>query len=410
MRLDVFVNLEPAGVLEQLGTADFVFTYHSEARHPVSLTMPVRTASYHSPFLHPVFQVSLPEGRLRLEIEKTLSKRMASFGDMEVLAVVGSSMIGRIQALPAGMTPDPPKTAQTTRALESLMVHGASRSMLSEFVDQHASSSGVSGGYLKVLARLISDTHSRDAAVIGDWIVKLADDDHPHLPLNEYLSMQCIEACGIPVPKMRLSDDAQILLVKRFDRTPDGEQQGFEDMCSLMGLPSNLKFSGSAENVVKTISQFTSGKNRVESLHQFFTQYACAAMLRNGDAHLKNFGVVYSDLNDARLSPCYDMVTMAAYAHFLPNGSVDDMMALTLSGTKRWPTRKDLAQLAVRCGLKPDVFENTLRSVFDAVKLTSRKVEIAMAEHKDFAEIGKKMLLLWGQGVDLHRNPTHFKG
>lgn len=37
-------------------------------------------------------------------------------------------------------------------------------------------------------------------------------------------------------------------------------------------------------------------------------RYAAVVTLRNGDAHLKNFGVVYDDvLGEARLAPVYDL-------------------------------------------------------------------------------------------------------
>lgn len=47
--------------------------------------------------------------------------------------------------------------------------------------------------------------------------------------------------------------------------------------------------------------------------------------LRNGDAHLKNLGIVYDDvLGEARLAPVYDLVTTSIY---LPK----DSLALTLN-------------------------------------------------------------------------------
>ncbi|MDA8389285.1 MAG: HipA domain-containing protein [Gammaproteobacteria bacterium] len=67
------------------------------------------------------------------------------------------------------------------------------------------------------------------------------------------------------------------------------------------------------------------------ALEQFFRQYALAMILRNGDAHLKNFDVLYfpgGGGTDVRLAPCYDMVTMAAYAPISPTGVTHDIPAL----------------------------------------------------------------------------------
>ncbi|CAN8139048.1 serine/threonine-protein kinase HipA [uncultured Thiomicrorhabdus sp.] len=55
--------------------------------------------------------------------------------------------------------------------------------------------------------------------------------------------------------------------------------------------------------------------------------------LQNGDAHLKNFGVVYSSATDIRLAPIYDVVSTTAYIK-------EDIQALTLLGSKRWRGEK----------------------------------------------------------------------
>ena len=36
-------------------------------------------------------------------------------------------------------------------------------------------------------------------------------------------------------------------------------------------------------------------------------------MVRNGDAHLKNFGVLYRSCNEKRLAPMFDVVTTSIY-------------------------------------------------------------------------------------------------
>jgi serine/threonine-protein kinase HipA len=54
---------------------------------------------------------------------------------------------------------------------------------------------------------------------------------------------------------------------------------------------------------------------------------------------LKNFAIVYDDvLGEARLAPVYDLVTTAVY---LPHDSI----ALTMNGTNKWPSSKELRKL-----------------------------------------------------------------
>lgn len=50
-------------------------------------------------------------------------------------------------------------------------------------------------------------------------------------------------------------------------------------------------------------------------LARFYEQLVFSIMLRNGDAHLKNFGVLYTHPGDARLAPMFDVVTTAIYRY-----------------------------------------------------------------------------------------------
>ena len=82
--------------------------------------------------------------------------------------------------------------------------------------------------------------------------------------------------------------------------------------------------------------QFANSTHVNEDMEKLFTLIALNCALRNGDAHLKNFGIVYDDVQgEARLAPVYDLVTTSVY---LPK----DSLALTLNGTTRWPTAKEL--------------------------------------------------------------------
>ncbi|MDP2759917.1 MAG: type II toxin-antitoxin system HipA family toxin [Sideroxyarcus sp.] len=398
MQFDVYVNENKVGTLTQSDITNFSFEYDASANEQVSLLMPVSQKRYDLQFLHPVFQVSLPEGALRREIEIAFGKRMDAYGDMSILAVIGTSLIGRLSVVPSGR-PLPPCGVMDSESITAVLKHGASADTVSNFVARHAQTSGVSGGYLKVLAKLHKDG-VRVTGKVGRYIIKYSDEDHPFLGMNEHLSMTVAKNAGIDVPDTILSDDGNVVLVKRFDITSNGGRLGFEDMCSLLAVQSGQKFMGSAEAIVKTIKNYASPDNKASSLSAFFRQYVCACLMRNGDAHLKNFGMLYSTDGDARISPCYDMVSMAAYAPFKNNGEVDDMMALTLSGTKRWPRNKQLAQLGVMCGLGPTESAKIIDEIASAIHLGMDQIRASIEENPAFAEVGGRMLSLWQQGVD----------
>ena len=115
--------------------------------------------------------------------------------------------------------------------------------------------------------------------------------------------------------------------------------------------------------------------------------------LRNGDAHLKNFGIVYDDvLGVARLAPVYDLVTTTVY---IPK----DHMALPLDGSTKWPNAKKLGALGeTRMLCTPSKVKQILERVSDAMSQTMTEMRTYIQEHSEFVEIGDRMLAEWEKG------------
>src|ERR1700733_8123949 len=77
-------------------------------------------------------------------------------------------------------------------------------------------------------------------------------------------------------------------------------------------------------------------------MERLFVLIVLNCALRNGGTHLKNFGIVYDDVQgEVRLAHIYDLVTTSVYP---PN----DGMALTLNGTTKWASTKELQRLGDR--------------------------------------------------------------
>jgi len=388
----VYMDGRLSGLLEQSSAKEYRFTYKEEAL-PISLTMPVRSAPYIAPYLFPVFQVSLPEGPLRAIIERDMLKRIHASGDMAILSVVGCYLIGAITVVPEGGSCE---RAPLMADIPSVLRHGVDSShFVIDLLRLYAQRSGVSGGYPKILA---NESSLQGTLTTRDWIVKMPDADHPDIAINELFSMQAAQEAGIETAETRLSDDGHLLLIKRFDRDQKGNALAFEDMASLMGLPSSAKFSGSVERIVKTLTTFCEGPARSRALEQFFRQYTLAMLLRNGDAHLKNFGVLYRPKGEVHLAPCYDMVTMAAYAPITPAGHTQDIPAIMWRNTKRWPQRRDLDLMAKLCGIHH--VDIVLREIANGVHAAARSLTGYLRDHPDNQERAERILILWRDGLE----------
>ena len=84
-------------------------------------------------------------------------------------------------------------------------------------------------------------------------------------------------------------------------------------------------------------------------MRRFFEQVVFTVCVRNGDGHLKNFGVLYTGLGDARLAPVFDVVTTTIYKYERPGGfeDVDRTMALKWRrgrkhASRAYPTTEEL--------------------------------------------------------------------
>lgn len=331
--LQVCVHENSVGDLYREGS-DFIFRYAKGAQSGqfISLTMPVRVRDYVHSQLHPVFEMHLPEGYLLSVIKKHFAKLVPT-DDFGILSLLSGSIRGRVHYHNAA-------SEVSSLSLDDLL-YPEKAGLFDELVKRFALQSPLSGVQPKVLARVLNKATLK----LDDYIVKAWGPEYPELALNEYWCMRVIQQAGIPVPEFYLSDDASLFIMKRFDIRPDGQPLGFEDMCVLQARGRDDKYSGSYEQLAKTISNFVSPQFRTSSFHQFFKMMVLNQLLQNGDAHLKNFGVLYEDSSQIRLAPAFDVVSTTAYIE-------KDMTALTMMGSRKWWPRKHLIRFGLdACGL-----------------------------------------------------------
>jgi serine/threonine-protein kinase HipA len=205
----------------------------------------------------------------------------------------------------------------------------------------------------------------RPTVPIPSLIVKAASPAYPGLAANEFLCLTAARHAGIDVPAFALSDDGQMLVLDRFDLVVGDEGQverlGFEDLAALAGLRvrdilSDRKYQGSYQRVAELLRQL---QLHSDNLHRFYEQVAFSVMVRNGDAHLKNFGLLYRSTEDAWLAPMFDVVTTTIYRYTqYPGGPEleDRTLALKLFAgrhrTKAYPTTEELVDFGRRiCGV-----------------------------------------------------------
>ncbi|WP_319781843.1 type II toxin-antitoxin system HipA family toxin [Oceanisphaera sp. IT1-181] len=326
--LSVWIAGQAAGELfsEQ---GEFVFRYEPDIaiQNFVSLTMPVRSRDYSHSALPPLFEMHLPEGYLLSVLQRHFAK-LSGADDLSLLKLLAPSVRGRVHYQ---------VDAEAVQPLELTDLLSPTAGLFDELVVRFALHSPVSGVQPKVLAQIQDKATLR----MEDYIVKAWGPDYPQLALNEYWCMRVLKAAGITVPEFYLSDDSALFIIKRFDLTSAGQWLGFEDMCVLAAKSRKQKYEGSYEQLAKSITNFVSPQHKVAALQQFFKMMVLNNHLQNGDAHLKNFGLLYENIHNIWLAPAFDVVSTTAYIK-------NDVSALTLMGSRKWWSRKNLLTFGVQ--------------------------------------------------------------
>ena len=388
-RVDVFVDQKPVGTITRSQTEQdtYLFGYQSGCvdQDAVSLTMPVVTDQYDSmSFLHPIFEMNLPEGALRERLERMFAKTVRDFDALSLLDIVGRSQIGRLcYAASSALSEVVP-----AEDMGKLLAYRGAEDLFASLFERFARYSGVSGMQPKVLIRDASVVIDKVTDRSATHIVKSFNpQEYPDLAANEYFCMRAAHHAGFPTANVQLSENRQILVVERFDRTADGRYLGFEDFCVLSGRRSNGRYSSSYEALAKQVAVFVSPAHYPAAMRQLFGMVALACAIRNGDAHLKNFAVLYDAPGvNVRLAPVYDMLSTAPY---MPQ----DVMALELDGAKRYPTQKQLIDFARNaCGLSKQQTTMVLEQVAQGVDMAKGEIQRYTEKHPDFEPMAACLL------------------
>jgi len=396
------VSIGDAGHAGQLlKTSNYEFRYldPDPGQSAVALLMPpAESLTWRDGDLFPPMDQNLPEGELFLKIRERFPKQPLT--PMHLLALMGRNGIGRLgyrlPGQPAVATPPPLgkeellKTRYTPQAFDELVAAYL------------GTGAGISGVQPKIMVP------DRAAVPIPSLIVKAGSAAYPDLAANEYLCLSAARRAGIAVPAFALSDDGQMLVLDRFDMVVQGdgrvERLGFEDIAALAGLRvrdvlSDRKYQGSYQRIAELLRQL---QLHADNLHRFFWQLAFCVMVHNGDAHLKNFGVLYRSASEVWLAPMFDVVTTSIYRYVQYQGGPeleDRTLALKLFAgrqrTKAYPTTAELHEFGRRiCGVSQPA--RVLQAIAAAMHET---LEDARGDARVPAPLLAKMRTAWEEGM-----------
>jgi len=378
--LKVYTNKTFCGDLSY-ENEQYVFNYDVEAKDIVSLTIPVRKASWIAKKLHPIFEMNMPEGALKEAIKNHFVK-IEKMDDIGFLRLIGPYMLGRVKFH---------KLVDTKNTLKLYdILKTTKQNLFEELMQKFAVRSGVSG----VQPKLLLTAQNRTTMKFEHFIVKSWELDYPHLALNEYFCMRAVKHANLPTPDFYLSDDLSMFIMKRFDIKEDDSYLGFEDMCVLTARGTDEKYNGSYEEVVRVLKDVITPTKRKEALSIFFKALVMNHLLKNGDGHLKNYGVLYeNDHNDTKLAPIYDVITTTVYIK-------NDIPALKLGDGKLWWKEKTYKTFATKsCGLSNKEYEEILKTCRNAIVKTKQEIDTYQSDDKEVLNFLEKLKECWREKI-----------
>ena len=395
--LVAWVNGREVGRFSQEHLADgsrFRFDYLDDvdAGHLVSLTMiPLpQKRRFESRQFPPAFEMILPEGQRRQRIEA--ARKIVRTDDFDLLTYVGGNPVNRVRFLQPGA--DPGQAIAPLPSPREIANCTAGQALFQKLMAEVDLRQGIAGVQPKVLGATGSVKMSPELRQErgNTHILKASTTAFPYLAVNEYICLKVFESAGLTVPVVTLSADGELLLVERFDTAKDGMHLGFEEVAVLMGETSATKYQRDYGSMIESLASFIEPQAEDAMRRDVSAALVLNWLLGNGDAHLKNFGVLYHDDFDVQLAPFYDVVSTLAY---IP----EDVPALALSFewySKAWWPRVRIEDFARTYGKMTGVeAARMFGRCMDAVAAGSRLAEQLAAQIKGFRDLGTRLATLW---------------
>jgi serine/threonine-protein kinase HipA len=162
----------------------------------------------------------------------------------------------------------------------------------------------------------------------GNVIAKLPD-GRPHfsdVPVAELAALNLARLSGIDTPNASLTSlsdiagledwaknvSAPALIIDRFDRQ-DNRRIHMEELAQVLNIPTAVPTAKYLRANFETVANLVGGLCGVGSVGDVITRIVFNVLIGNGDAHLKNWAVLYPNGITPTLSPIYDVLPTVLY-------------------------------------------------------------------------------------------------
>ena len=398
--LDVYLNGLPIGALRS-DKARLDFRYasaylSSPGAVQLSAALPLHDRSYGHEVVAPFFSGLLPDGAVRTRLAKYV--RVSEKNTFALLEAVGGECAGAVSLFPAGRGPDE-ASAPTYRVLEEDEAHDLLSALDKRplLVGEEGVRISGAGAQDKMMVAFVN---GKPAIPTGNTpsthIIKPAIKDLDETVQNEFFCMRLASAVGLPTPAVHIYKIRGKLyyLVERYDRLKSS--QGLvlrlhqEDFCQALQLPPELKYENEGGpslaqcfDLLETRIRagIMAGRDRLTLFDGVIFNF----LIGNGDAHGKNFSLLYTGGSEA-LAPFYDLMCTRVYGD-----AFKSRMAMKIGGKYKFKDVKErhFIKLGEALGFRADFVRKRVRGMRERLLKALSHLAGTLEFSPIYVEIGK---------------------
>lgn len=384
--LDVFLHDAHVGTISY-AQGKMIFSYLEEYANtkdalPLSTSMEVQKEPFPNEVTESFFSGLLPEDIVRRRIARYL--RISEDNTFALLKAIGGECAGAVSVYVPGESP-----SKQGKPKYRILKEQEAYEILSS-LDKHPMM--VSDGTIR-----ISGAGAQDKLIValknGDLAIPIGNTPSTHIIKpeikdlegsvhNELFCMKLAKAMGLPVPECSIYylKDKPNYLVRRFDRplTEEGKIKRLhqEDFCQALHISPKDKYESDGgptlQNCFELLEKHIAagrmaGVNKITLLKGVIFNF----LIGNGDAHSKNFSLLYKE-QAVELAPFYDLMCTLYY-----HNAYKATMAMKLGGKYKF---RDVAmrhfdKLAESIGFKPAFVRKEVLDM--ASKLPEKATKVA---------------------------------
>lgn len=363
--LDVYLSSCYIGKLStQQGMLSFTYDalyLRSKKAVKLSASLPLQCESFNHQTTAAFFSGLLPDDGVRQRLARYLGiSEKNTFG---LLEEIGGECAGAVSVYPEGFSPNLSQV-ETYRILDEseaddILSSLDKRPLLAGEEDIRISGAGAQD---KIMIAFVEDKIAIPTKnTASTHIIKPAIRDLTHSVQNEFFCMKLAKKVGSHVPEVDILwlKSKAYYLIERYDRKSEGNNKitrlHQEDFCQSLHIAPELKYENeggpSIEQCFSLLDDrikigVMAGKNRLLLLQGIIFNF----MVGNGDAHGKNFSLLYEGEEEA-LAPFYDLLSTVVYAN-----AFKAKMAMRINGKYKFKdiAIRDFESLGVTLGLRAD--------------------------------------------------------